>query len=259
MPGLAPSSPSTNSRWQCLTRKLAAGGLSRRPHACGRQSDALLRAGLQPRRKPSLRQHGLDSPIPLADGQEEEHRERRGGLQLQRMARSRPSALFTLPLAAACAGPQDAGSIGDVEGDKGVPFPAAIAVVGPAGRGKTAGRRQPLRRCSAARSRPPAESRSASISQRAMPCPRPIPSPSPSRRTASAPLSLCGTLRRLWNSTWPKERWAASWRCSSLPTPLPRARTPAPSSSHRMAALFTWRWPTATPLPRSMLAPGSSP
>ncbi len=55
-------------------------------------------------------------------------------------AKSRPSASFQLPLQQLAPG-RKTRLIGEVEGDKGIPFPAAIAVVGAGRPGKTPGRR----------------------------------------------------------------------------------------------------------------------
>ncbi len=137
-----------------------------------------------------------------------------------------PERLIHLPLQQLAPG-RKTKLIGEAEGDKGVPFPAAIAVVGPAGAekllvadnlsddvllldaasGKIEKRFDLLRkRC-----------RARDLSH----CPGGL------KGRRRGPLWLCGTLRRSWNSIWPRGRWGASWLCSSRPARWLRGRTHA--------------------------------
>ena len=114
-----------------------------------RQTDALFRPGLQPRRNPSLRQHGLDHRSHRR--RQRRHRKRHHRLQLHGR-QNRARAVHPAAPSATRSRPQDAPDRRVRMATRAFRFPAAIAVVGAARLRKTAGRRQSLRRCSAGRS-----------------------------------------------------------------------------------------------------------
>ena len=126
-------------------------------------------------------------------------RQRHCGLQLCR-GKDRAGATDSSAHGAARRGTKDPAASRDRTAIKGVPYPAAIAVVGEAGNEKAAGRRQSFRRCRCCSIQRRAPSKSDSISPRATPCLRPIRSHSRQRRTASAHSSRSGTRRRSLSS-----------------------------------------------------------
>ena len=146
------------------------------------------------------------------------HRQRHRCLQL-RWRKDRAGAFHSAAAAATCSGQKRRCSMAMWTAIKGVPYPAAIAVIGAARARKAAGGRKSLRRCPPRRSQRPAKSNSASISLKATPCPPPIPSRSPSPKSAAAPSWPCGMPRRSWSWTCPTARWTASCLCSSPPIP----------------------------------------
>jgi hypothetical protein len=198
-----------------------------------RQADALLRPGLQPRREAtSLRQHGLLTD-PLGDGKEATG----SGIVVYSFTAGKIAPERFIPSAAAAARPgRKTKLIGAWTATRACPSRRRLRCwLG--GRGKAAGRRQPLRRCAAARCRHRANRkalrslgercRALHLSHRA----------GGSKDGKRAPLSPCGTPRRLWSSIWPRERWAASWPCSS------RQPGQARHPSLRLRVLARWQDP----------------
>ena len=195
-----------------------AGGFSRCPHAgAARQADALLGLGLQPRRQPHLREHGLaDRPARQRQGQD---RQRRWWCTASSAGKIAPERLIPLPLQQLAPGHKTK-LIGEREGDKGVPFPAAIAVVAAGGREKllvAENLSDDVLLLDAATRRDRKTLRSLGERCRAvdLPCRAAV-----SRKMARAPLSRCGMRRRSSNWIWPRATVAASWHCSSRRTRL---------------------------------------
>jgi hypothetical protein len=109
-------------------------------------------------------------------------------------------------------GKEDQAARRETTGDKGVPYPAAIAVTGAAGSEKL------LVADNLSDFVLLLDAGSGAIEKRfdlsesdAVPSTYPIALAV--SRTASAHLSRCGTHRRLWNSIWKVGRWGGSWIC----------------------------------------------
>ena len=189
----------------------------------------------------------LRSPIPRATSKATRAAASRSTASLR--ARSRPERLIPLPVVPLAARAQRPACLKEQRADQGVPYPAAIAVLGAAGHEKLLVAENlsddvVLARCRDRRDREAIRSfrerrRALDLSHRAGRDQR----RKARLRRAVERVGDCGT------RSCARQQSRASWRCSSRRVPSRRERIPAPSPFRRTRRRSTWRWPIATPSP----------